>query len=221
MENSAPSMNEPGLRGLYCLAVAAGAATVTDPLVESASNAGWFGPGNFTDRSTIDVLPLLLLSVVLAGTYAGWRARPALLSRSLAFARRLRDAMRSERRLGPKFVAAAFAVQLALLFAIETAEQIVVAGHPLGGTVWLGAPPAIALACHFATCLLVAAGLARVLHAATRAAVDFALRARETLQRLAAIASPALLPSRLAPIRSSADPLASRLGKRAPPFLRA
>ncbi len=39
----------------------------------------------------------------------------------------------------------AFAVQVAVLYAMETIEQVVVRGHPLGGTLWLGGP---ARSCH-------------------------------------------------------------------------
>jgi hypothetical protein len=39
------------------------AAAIADPLVEFASNAGWFGPGNFTDRSNLDVGPVFALGI--------------------------------------------------------------------------------------------------------------------------------------------------------------
>jgi hypothetical protein len=215
-------MNEPGLRGLYCLAVAASAATVTDPLVEAASNAGWFGPGQFTDRSTIDVLPLMLVSTLLAATYVFLRARPALASRSLAFARRLRDSIRA-RPQGHELplVPAMFALQLGVLYGMETCEQVVVAGHALGGALWLGAPVAIALSLHALGCLGTAVALAKVLNVLTGAAVELALCVRVTLGARTPSSTRVLAATRSAPPRSTADPLASRLGKRAPPFLTA
>ena len=41
------------------------AAAIADPLVEFASNAGWFGAGNFTDHSNLDVVPALFAGVAL------------------------------------------------------------------------------------------------------------------------------------------------------------
>jgi hypothetical protein len=56
-----------------------------------------------------------------------------------------------------------FALQIPTLFTMETVEQIVVYGRPLGGTLWLGAPMTASLFLHAviaATCaLLVARGL--------------------------------------------------------------
>jgi hypothetical protein len=43
------------IRAWFCLAAALVAASITDPLVEFASNSGMFGPGSFTDHSNQDV----------------------------------------------------------------------------------------------------------------------------------------------------------------------
>jgi hypothetical protein len=206
-------MNDRGLRGLFSLVVAASAATLTDPLVESASNAGWFGSGSFTDHSTIDVLPVLGIAALAALTYVYLRARPSLASRSVEFARRLRASAR--------LLLGTFALQLALLYVMETCEQIVVTGHALGGTVWLGAPIAIALALHAVACVLSACALAWILPELSRAAVALARFVRRSRNRLAGPARAAGGLSSDAPATAPASLMAARLGKRAPPFLAA
>src|ERR1700694_3279642 len=47
------------IRFWFCVAVALVALAIADPLTEWASNAGLFGPGNFTDHSNADVVPAL------------------------------------------------------------------------------------------------------------------------------------------------------------------
>ena len=54
----------------------------------------------------------------------------------------------------------AFAFQIAALWTAETLEQVVVAGHGFGGTVWLGAPILAALALHATICAGVGFGAA-------------------------------------------------------------
>jgi hypothetical protein len=212
-------MNDSGLRGLFCLAVAASAATLTDPLLEAASNAGWFGPGNYTDRSTLDVLPALAVAVLLALAHVYLTSRPALASRSLAFARRLRASLATASpRLSARLLPRIFAVQLAVLYGMETGEQIVVTGHPLGGALWLGAPVALALAFHAAACVLCAFALTRILHGLTRVTVALAVFVHERHGRLAGAALDAGAIRRAPPAGVSTNPLAARLGKRAPPL---
>jgi hypothetical protein len=220
-------MNDRGVRGLFSLVVAASAATLTDPLVESASNAGWFGSGSFTDHSTIDVLPVLGIAALAALTYVYLRARPSLASRSVEFARRLRASVASPSiattapRPSARLLLGTFALQLALLYVMETCEQIVVTGHALGGTVWLGAPIAIALALHAVACVLSACALAWILPELSRAAVALARFVRRSRNRLAGPARAAGGLSSDAPATAPAGLMATRLGKRAPPFLAA
>jgi hypothetical protein len=63
----------------------------------------------------------------------------------------------------PRLLPLVFALQIPTLFTMETIEQIVVYGRPVGGTLWLGAPIAASLFLHAivaAICaLLVARGL--------------------------------------------------------------
>ena len=64
-----------------------------------------------------------------------------------------------------------FAVQMLALYCMETAEQVTVVGHPLGGTIWLGGPVLASLAVHAATCALVAFAAAKLLRVLARSAV--------------------------------------------------
>ena len=213
-------MEHLGFRGLFCLAAAVLAAALTDPLVEAASNAGWFGRGTFTDYSTLDVVPALVVSAILAISYVLLRTRPFVAPKSLGFARRMRDSLRAGavRPVLP-LLPAIFIVQLGALYGMETLEQIAVAGHPLGGTLWLGAPVFVALALHGGACALVAYALARTLHAITRAVVDIALYVRAILLRRPRDSRRGAQRWLELPAAAPQNPLGSRSGTRAPPFL--
>ena len=54
-----------------------------------------------------------------------------------------------------------FVLQMVTLYAMETAEQLLVFRHVLGPTIWLGAPPAISLAVHATVCLAVTCAIVR------------------------------------------------------------
>lgn len=214
-------MGRNGFRALFCVAAAVSAAAFADPLVEAASNGGFFGRGNFTDHSNLDVAPALLISIALAFLYAALRARPIVTPTSFAFARSLREMLRFGSRQSPTpLLPAIFGLELGVLFVMETLEQIVVIGHPLGGSIWLGGPIAIALGLHGAACIVTAFLLTRALDALTRTVVAIALFVcaanflRETRgfqgARLAAIEPH---------VAARMHPLASRSGKRAPPLL--
>ncbi len=118
------------------------AASLADPVVEFASNAGAFGSGNYTDHSNLDVLPALLAGFGLLALYFVRRA-PAIFS---------------GRALCGNIVAllpAICALQIAMLYLMESTEQAVVWGHPLGSSIWLGAPLPISLAIHAALAIVV------------------------------------------------------------------
>ena len=212
-------MNRLGFRVLFCLVVAVATAALTDPLVEAAANAGWFGPGTFTDHSTIDVVPAILVALLFGLAYVTLRAR-LLASRSLASASRLRDAFRigASTSVVP-LVPAIVAAELCVLAAMESGEQIVVAGHVLGGTLWLGGPVAIAIAVHAATCVALTFALSRLLDALTRTAMHIV---RFVCAFFAAAGRPrpsAAQSFRDRPAFVRLHPLASRSGTRAPPIL--
>jgi hypothetical protein len=197
-------MDRTRFRGLFCLVSAFSAATFADPLVEAASNAGAFGHGSFTDHSNLDVLPALVASAVLALLYVLLRARPLVAPKSFGFV---------------PLLPAIFGAQLAVLYGMETLEQIIVAGHPLGGAIWLGAPSVIGLALQGIACILTSCALARGLDALTRAAIDIVLFVRAICLRMPSVDRSTLHVGVDSPATARLHPLASRTGKRAPPFL--
>jgi hypothetical protein len=142
------------MRVWYCLAVATIAAAIADLLVESASNAGWFGHGRFTDRSTWDVLPVLAVgsAFIVLQYYRGFRALLVASRSSPSPAQKVIDFEPWIPRLLPTI----FAIQLLVLFGMETLEQRVVYGHLIGGSIWLGGPLLVSLSVHAAVCVLVA-----------------------------------------------------------------
>jgi hypothetical protein len=149
------SAKHASIRLWFCVAAAVIAAAIADPLVEGASNAGWFGPGSYTDHSNLDVLPTLALGALLVVLYFVLRVRRDLLEAS-------DDALHTT--VG-RLLAPIFGLQIALLASMETLEQIAVDGHSLGRTVWLGGPVWFGLSVHAAVCVAVSFGLAKILHA--------------------------------------------------------
>jgi hypothetical protein len=203
----------------FCAAVAMIAAAIADPLVESASNAGWFGPGNFTDHSTWDVVPAILVGLFFVVLYLWSRVRTTLKHRdSPKWSRIASDA------LGPnvvRFIPAILAVQVAILYLMETAEQRVIYGRVLGGLLWLGGPIAVSIATHAVMAAIVALSAAKVL----RALADAAIHTLDAMRTLAhphtRFAQPAFLRIQdFGVLRRSAGIL-RRNAERAPPILAA
>jgi hypothetical protein len=131
-----------------CLTIAVIAAAIADPIVEFASNAGWLGAGSFTDHSNLDIIPALLLGTGLLALYMVRRARAVLAGRAIP-----------RRIVG--LLPTVFLLQMTVLYAMETLEQIVVWGHAFAGTVWLGGPVTISLAIHAAICLTITYAIVR------------------------------------------------------------
>jgi hypothetical protein len=123
-------------------------AAIADPVAEFASNAGWFGPGRFTDRSNLDVVPSLVMGLALLALYLVTKAGAMVADKSLT-----RGILRR--------LPVIFALQVFTLFVMETLEQLAVYGHPLGPTIWLGAPLPFSLAIHAAICVAVTFAIAR------------------------------------------------------------
>lgn len=197
------------LRAWFCIAAALVAASIADPLVEFASNRGLFGAGSFTDHSNQDVLPALCAGLLFGTVCVVLRVRGLL-----AFRVALPPAM-------SVLLPDVFAVQIALLYGMETLEQFVVAGHPLGGTVWLGGPPPASLAAHAASCVLATFLLGRLTRSLSHKAARIVARIVAAIglaPRSPAIAF--LRRSHRADARRRA-PLLGRTGERAPPFLTA
>jgi hypothetical protein len=200
----------------FCAAVAIIAAALANPFVEFASNAGWFGHGVFTDRSNVDVIPTLIVGIALPTLLFWRRIGELLLSGSAGRVQTwLRLASRVLHTRGvPSFVPAAFGVQMLVLFSMESIEQLVMRGHLLGGTLWLGGPIAVSLVVHAAFCAATAFALAKIMQGFERAAV-----------RVARLLCSALLPRDIPPIVVRQDlatclrtsPLHCSTGERAPP----
>ncbi len=161
-------------RLLFCLTAAFTAAALGDPLVEWLSNRGAFGAGHFTDQSYADVLPAFAAAFVFAALFLIGVVRRALprsrLGRAPAWLRDSRTAV--PLRMALRLTPITFALQIGTLFAAETLEQFAIAGHPFGGTVWLGGPVLVSLALHAAIGLLVVALFARLLDWVARSIVD-------------------------------------------------
>jgi hypothetical protein len=204
------------VRAIFCLATAISAAALADPVMEAISNAGAFGPVSYTDHSTLDVVPSLLVGLCCVALVVAIVARRMLVPRGRCLpwlrvpARALDD--RALLRLAPL----TFALQLGVLFTMETLEQIVVTGHPLGGTIWLGGPVLLSLALHASVGFGMGLGFARLVRWSARAAVELIAFVRRLVL---ACARPPL--SRLAldhvPLRRAFAPALDRRTGRAPP----
>jgi hypothetical protein len=203
----------------FCAAVAMIAAAIADPMVESAANAGWFGPGNFTDHSSWDVVPVLLIGVLFVALYVWSRVRTTFAAQpgSLEWPRSAMALGSNILRLVPLICAA----QVAILYLMETAEQHVVYGHALGGTLWLGGPIAVSIAAHATMTILVTATASKVLSAFADATVQALHALRALALTHTCITHPAFLRVReiTAFIRSAC--VLGRIGERAPPILAA
>ena len=189
-----------------CLALAVIAAAIADPILEFASNAGAFGHFTFTDHSNLDVVPALIGGICLMALYFVKKARAVL------------EAPVSSQNI-VAMLPLIFLLQIATLYAMESAEQLVIWGHVAGPVLWLGAPPAISLAFHAAVCIAVTLWIAR-------SSVTLARTTLRVIRLIRAIAFFAPQPAgcivratfapigfkRLAPVRC-------RIGERAPPFL--
>jgi hypothetical protein len=210
-------LTRASIRLCFCLAVAIIAAAVADVAVEAASNAGWFGPGNFTDRSDLDVIPALVVGCAFVVLYVTLRVRSLLAG----FQGNVRAALRlSNEALGYRVLAmlpAILALQIVVLFSMETAEQLVVWGHVLGGTIWLGGPLVASLTAHAAACVAMGLLIARAIRSLATAALHVIrlLRAlATTLPR-----QPAPKARRQAAVASDWTTFAPRwVGERAPPL---
>lgn len=154
----------------FCAAIAVIAAAVADPIVEFCSNAGLLGTGRYTDHSNLDVAPALVAGFGLLALYLVRRA-PAIL------------AGRAPSCCVARSLPAILVLQLAALFLMETAEQILVCGHPLGSTIWLGAPLPIALAIH----ALVAFGIVSTVVRSKRALAATTLRVIRSIRAIATL----------------------------------
>jgi hypothetical protein len=159
-------------------AVALFATALGDALVEALSNAQLLWHGSYTDRSSLDLLPLGLLALAAFGSVVGVVsvARLRLFgwsARVLAFSTTRTLTPRTALRVLP----AIFALQLVTLYATETLEQIAVLGHSAGGTLWLGGPVGASIVIHLVLAVCCTLGLARLLALISAAVVAIVARA--------------------------------------------
>jgi hypothetical protein len=203
----------------FITASAITAAALADPLTESLSNAGRFGAGRFTDQSNADVAPALAAGVFFALLFIVALARRMLSGRAAAGSRPRQGAEPPPTPLGAlRLFPSIFGLQIGVLFAMETLEQIAVDGHTLGGTIWLGGPIAVSLAIHAVVGIVVALTLARTLQWLARRVVTVITCARRL--SIAWPGAPALVfigAHRAAP-RRSIEPALNRQRGRAPPI---
>jgi hypothetical protein len=210
------------IRAWFCVTVALAALAIADPLTEWVSNGGWFGPGNFTDHSNADIIPVVLaglafgvLHVASRGCYAA-RASGRHRHRWFdAWAGVLDDA--TVLRLIPR----TFAIQIAALWVAESLEQYAIAGHGLGGTVWLGAPVLAALAVHGAFCALVTYAAALAIRALAAPVLRVAALVAAFAKIVRAKGPATIFVGLAAPRLRAASPLVCQIGERAPPFVTA
>lgn len=157
-------MSCSAIRSIFVCAVAFLGALCGDALVEGLSNSQLLWHGDYTDRSSADLVPMAIVAgltavVVLALLWrhrlGGWKPATRVLVRSASRAL----SAQAVARLLP----VVYALQLLTLFCMESAEQFLVYGHFFGGTLWLGGPIAVSLAAHALLGVLFAFVLARSL----------------------------------------------------------
>lgn len=208
------------IRIWFCLAVAVIGASIGDVLVESASDHGAFGPGNFTDHSSRALGPALLLGLFLIALHLALRIREALLDNARPAPNWLQLASNS---LGPKvlpLVPAIFCAQILALFTTERIEQLTVYGHSFGGTIWLGGPVAISLTVQAVVSCLVTLVAAWVLRAFANATVQLVHLVRAAFATLLARGIHATYIARRSFVASGRSiRVLCRIGERAPPIL--
>ncbi len=166
----------------FLLAVALVAAAAGDPLVETISNSGLLGRG-YHDNNHVSVLPTFVAGAMLVLVVVAARGL-SLLGRGSSLRRGdwLADGAAKLALEPARYdVPVVLALQLAALFAMESAEQLFCGGKLLGGTAWLGGPVAFSLLAHAllgAACTRLFGALARSLHAA------IALLVREAIETI-------------------------------------
>jgi len=214
-------LSQRSIKLWFCLAAALIAAAAADPILEYASNSGWFGPGDFTDHSNWNVPGVAVIGLVLALVHLVLRTRA-----SLAVAKRLAKNwfQQTSDAVGPnavRLIPFIFAAQIATLYLMETIEQLVVFGHLFGPTIWLGAPVLISLSGHAVACILITLAAARLMQSCANATLSI-VRIVCAFATLALRDAQALI-CRLQDARTHCLPARffCPVGERAPPFVTA
>jgi hypothetical protein len=162
-------------------AVALVAAALGDPLVETVSNTGIFGRA-FIDDNHQSVAIVLVAGIVLGVLLLIARFRFAAAGASTNSRDWLREVISgllstsSSRHIAP-----IFAAQMAVVYAMESCEQLLGTGASVHGFSWLGAPIVFSLPMHLAVCVF----CAYVIRHATRAILPaFIAVIRDVLDRI-------------------------------------
>jgi hypothetical protein len=116
-------------------------------------------------------------------------------------------------------VALVFCLQLPVLLAVETVEQVHQFGHPLGIMASLGGPVLIALVVHASCAIVAASSIARGLSWIARACRHFARTVAPLLRAPVPGASRRASRAVCSDHRAAASPLALRIANRPPPAL--
>jgi hypothetical protein len=204
----------------FLIAAALIAAAFGDWFVESISNTGIFGAA-YHDDNHLSVVPTMLAGLIVALEIAAfrflqvWRSAPG---RSRSWIAAAASDLTTHKRV--EDFACVFALQIAAVFVMENAEQVLAGGRLLGGTVWLGAPIAASLALHALigwSCVLLLRRLMRVLIDAfvslAHIALGFIFIARECES-----SGPFVRRRRDPGRRSAVSAPARHIGGRAPPL---
>ena len=211
------TVNHTSIRGVFACSAALLAAVAGDAVLEGISNAGILWHGHYTDRSSLNLLPVFLLAVLAIIATLGLsvcrRARETGLSaRSLLISSSRSLAEPNVVRLLP----AIFLLQILVLFSMETMEQIAVYGHIFGGVLWMGAPIIASLLGHAFFTVVSAFSLSKGLEALTKALVSIV---KQLFMLLAALAgerpAPILHPER---VRAVQLLISALLGERGTPL---
>jgi hypothetical protein len=150
----------------FLMAAALVAAAFGDWFVESLSNTGIFGAA-YHDDNHLSVVPTMLTGLIVVLEIAAfrflqvWRSAPG---RSRSWIAAAASDLTTHKPV--EDFACVFVLQIAAVFAMENAEQLLAGGRLLGGTVWLGAPLAASLAMHAfigLSCVLLLRRLMRLL----------------------------------------------------------
>jgi hypothetical protein len=196
------------------------AAALADPLVETIANTGLVGPG-YSDDNHTSVLPALVAGALLALL--------VICMRSLALLRRepagrgwvIRAARQISTQPPLRDLPLLLALQFAILFIMESSEQLAFGGRLAGGLAWLGGPLWFSVSVHVAVGWACIVALARAMRSIVTRCARLVRTALGFFQDAFARDNAVLfakridgaLPSRLG------GAFVHRLGERAPPLL--
>jgi hypothetical protein len=144
----------PSFAAISGLAIAFVAAAIGDPLVETISNRGLFGSA-FIDRDQQSAVPVLVASILLGLLLLVARFRYAAALAGTESRDWVREVVAElSTTSSSRTVAPIFAVQLTVVYAMESCEHALGAGAAIAGLSWLGGPVIFSLLLHLAVCLL-------------------------------------------------------------------